>query len=92
MTKDSWLRDRAQLALKFAQDAQASLGGWRYEPGFDSDTSVTGWFVMALKSGRSAGLEVRESVFENVSKYLDQPHLSMGQGTAISLAKHLHPR
>lgn len=80
MTKDSWLRDRAQLALKFAQDAQASLGGWRYEPGFDSDTSVTGWFVMALKSGRSAGLEVRESVFENVSKYLDSAASFDGAG------------
>ena len=71
MTKDSWLRDRAQLAIDFAERAQASQGGWRYEPGFDSDTSVTGWFVMALKSGRSAGLEVRDTVFENVSGFLD---------------------
>ena len=25
----------------------------------DSDTSVTGWYVMALQSGRMAGLEVQ---------------------------------
>ena len=80
MTKDSWLRDRAQSAIDFAERSQASQGGWRYEPGFDSDTSVTGWFVMALKSGRSAGLEVRDSTFENVSKYLDSAQSFDGAG------------
>ena len=35
---------------------------------------------MALKSGRSAGLEVRESVFENVSKYLDSAASFDGAG------------
>ena len=80
MTKDSWLRDRAQLAIDYAEQAQASLGGWRYEPGFDSDTSVTGWFVMALKSGRSAGLEVRDSTFEKVSQYLDSASSFDGAG------------
>lgn len=71
MTKDSWLRDRAQLALNFAMEAQAEQGGWRYEPKFDSDTSVTGWFVMALESGRAAGLEVDISVLMKVNDYLD---------------------
>jgi hypothetical protein len=71
MTKDSWLRPRAQLALDFAMKSQSSQGGWRYEPKFDSDTSVTGWFVMALESGRAAGLEVEYSVMAKVSGYLD---------------------
>lgn len=71
MTKDSWLRQQAQLALDFAQDAQSPEGGWRYEPKFDSDTSVTGWFVMALESGRAAGLEVNISVLTRVNNYLD---------------------
>ena len=71
MTKDSWLRDRAQLALDFAMEAQSAQGGWRYEPNFDSDTSVTGWFVMALESGRAAGLEVDISVLLKVNDYLD---------------------
>lgn len=71
MTKDSWLRQQAQLALDFAQRSQAPEGGWRYEPNFDSDTSVTGWFVMALESGRAAGLDVNVSVLTKVNDYLD---------------------
>ncbi|MCH5372969.1 MAG: hypothetical protein JJ992_03255, partial [Planctomycetes bacterium] len=71
MTKDSWLRDRAQLAIDFAMEAQSEQGGWRYEPKFDSDTSVTGWYVMALESGRAAGLDVDVSVLLKVNDYLD---------------------
>lgn len=91
MTKDSWLRDRAQAAIDFAERAQASQGGWRYEPGFDSDTSVTGWFVMALASGRSAGLEVRESVFENVGNYLDTAASFDGAGYGYQARKDPTP-
>ncbi|MEE2934699.1 MAG: prenyltransferase/squalene oxidase repeat-containing protein [Planctomycetota bacterium] len=71
MTKDSWLRGPAQLAIDFAEDAQSPQGGWRYEPNVDSDTSITGWYVMALESGRSAGLEVNVSVLTKVDEYLD---------------------
>ena len=71
MTRDSWLRPRAQLAIDFAENAQSPEGGWRYEPKFDSDTSVTGWFLMALKSGESAELEVNDSIMRNVTKFLD---------------------
>ncbi len=71
MTKDSWLRPRAQLAVDFAHESQSEEGGWRYEPKFDSDTSVTGWFVMALQSARSGGLVVNDSIFRFVDSYLD---------------------
>ena len=33
-------------------------GGWRYDPRKPGDTSVTGWQVMALKSGQMADLNV----------------------------------
>ncbi|GAA5505378.1 prenyltransferase/squalene oxidase repeat-containing protein [Novipirellula caenicola] len=78
MTKDSWLRDKAQIAIEYAQDAQGAQGGWRYYPKSDSDTSVTGWFVMALESGSSAGLEVNRSVLYNVEGYLDLAQASGG--------------
>ena len=71
MTQDSWLRPYAQSAIDFAHKSQSSQGGWRYQPNADSDTSVTGWFVMALESARSSGLEVDGSVFYGVNKYLD---------------------
>jgi squalene cyclase len=71
MTRDSWLRPHAQLAINFAEKAQSEAGGWRYEPKFDSDTSMTGWYVMALESGRAAKLEVNISVLTRVMLYLD---------------------
>lgn len=71
MTGDSWIRPYAQLSCDFAAGAQSPQGGWRYQPRFDSDTSVTGWFVMGLKSGEAAGLEISEYIWPKVEKYLD---------------------
>ena len=56
MTGDRALRGPAQAALDFIAAAQAPDGGWRYSPGEPGDTSVTGWQIMALKSGQMAGL------------------------------------
>ncbi len=71
MTQDSWLRRPSELAVEFATESQAAEGGWRYEPGFDSDTSVTGWFLMGLKSAQSAGIPVKQKVFYGVIRFLD---------------------
>jgi len=80
MTKDSWLREPAQRAIRFAEAAQSGLGGWRYEPREGADVSVTGWFVMALESGRSAGLEVDRAVLYGVDEYLDSVQSYEGAG------------
>ncbi|SMP63466.1 hypothetical protein SAMN06265222_10883 [Neorhodopirellula lusitana] len=71
MTGDSWIRPYAQLSCDFACEAQSPEGGWRYQPRFDSDTSVTGWFLVGLKSGEAAGLKVDHYVFPPVDSYLD---------------------
>jgi len=71
MTNDSSLRDVAQKALDYCTQSQSPQGGWRYEPGRESDTSVTGWFVMALQSGRMAKLNVPEETLKKVTAYLD---------------------
>jgi hypothetical protein len=71
MTKDNSLRRPAQKALDYAVQAQSPIGGWRYEPGTDADTSVTGWFGTALWSGKMAGLKVPAESFERISSYLD---------------------
>ena len=71
MTRDSWLHDKAQLAVDCAEQWQAEEGGWRYQPGFDSDTSITGWFVMVLQSALSAGLKVNQAVLYRVPEFLD---------------------
>jgi hypothetical protein len=72
MTKDDQYRKPAQLALDYCIKAQSPEGGWRYEPRQDSDTSVTGWFVMALQSAMMAGLEVPSPSLDSISKFLDK--------------------
>jgi Prenyltransferase and squalene oxidase repeat len=72
MTDDYQYRDAAQKAVNYCIKIQAPEGGWRYEPGIDSDMSVTGWFVMALQSARMAGLDVPSPTLSRVSGFLDQ--------------------
>ncbi len=69
---DERYRAPAQRALDFIVAAQNTSrnGGWRYSPGEAGDTSVFGWQIMALTSGRLAGLEVPETTFENCAKWL----------------------
>jgi hypothetical protein len=46
-------------------------GGWRYSPRQGSDTSVSGWQVMALKSGELAGLRVPSDTYRRLTRWLD---------------------
>jgi hypothetical protein len=71
MTQDEDLRLPVQLALDFITDTQHErLGGWRYRPGIESDTSVTGWMMMALQSGRLAQLETDEKTWTGIRQWL----------------------
>ena len=72
ISKDKRLREPAERSIAYTLAAQSkSKGGWRYNPGEDSDTSITGWQYMALHSARLAGLEVPEEHFERARKWLD---------------------
>ena len=71
MTQDDQFAQPAQLAIDYAVKIQSNEGGWRYRPGVDSDTSVTGWFVMGLQSALMAGLDVPNATLARISKYLD---------------------
>jgi hypothetical protein len=74
MTQDSQLREPCQRALAYIAKTQDDQGGWRYyaEPQLrQSDTSVTGWMMMALQSGRLAGLEVPESTWDGIRQWLE---------------------
>ncbi len=80
MTQDPQLRDPAQRALDFIVASQhTERGGWRYSPGVGSDTSVTGWMMMALKSGELAGLEVPAATYQKIEKWLDGAQQSRGE-------------
>lgn len=71
MTGDKELRDAAQKSIRYAEKSQGKNGGWRYQPREAGDTSVTGWYVMALISARMAGLDVDSEVLERVHQFLD---------------------
>ena len=72
LTKDPALRDPAQRALDFIVAGQhPEFGGWRYRPKFESDTSVSGWQLMALKSGEMASLKVPKEAYTKVTSWLD---------------------
>ncbi|WP_231845940.1 prenyltransferase/squalene oxidase repeat-containing protein [Rhodopirellula baltica] len=82
MTDDSALRGPAQAAVDYCVNAQSAAGGWRYRPRLDSDLSVTGWYVMALTSAESAGLEVPASTLRMANTYLDT--VQMYDGSSYS--------
>lgn len=70
MTRDEHIGAAARKAVAFIERAQhQASGGWRYYPGDPGDTSVSGWQVMALKSGQLAGLPVNSLVFDNSQKW-----------------------
>lgn len=80
MTSDPRFRRAAAQAVKYCVAAQdKEKGGWRYQPRVDSDTSVTGWFVMALQSARMAELQVPNKTLIEASRYLDSASIDDGR-------------
>lgn len=77
MTQDPWLKPVAQKAIDYIVTTQnAERGGWRYTAGVSSDTSVTGWMLMALKSGELANLNVPTDTYDRMRKWLDRAQVS----------------
>jgi hypothetical protein len=72
MTRDPGLKEVAQGALDFIEYAQDKKGGgWRYTPGEPGDTTVTGWQLMALKSGQMANLHIHSPNFYLACNFLN---------------------
>ncbi|MEX2186424.1 MAG: hypothetical protein WD875_06510 [Pirellulales bacterium] len=78
MTGDPRLKEPAQRAIDFIVRAQhREFGGWRYsavpgDDGYDSDTSVSGWMMMALRSAELAKLDVPKETFTRVEGWLQR--------------------
>ncbi len=89
MTQDPELREPAQLAVRFICETQhPTRGGWRYDldsqgRSRESDTSVSGWQLMALKSAQMAGLEVPSEVLAKVDGWLDLAQASQADGQYV---------
>jgi hypothetical protein len=53
---------------RWRKDAPYDQGGWRYVDDFDqndSDLSVTGWYLMSLRSARNAGFNVPKQAIDD---------------------------
>ncbi|HEV3165239.1 MAG TPA: prenyltransferase/squalene oxidase repeat-containing protein [Isosphaeraceae bacterium] len=81
MTSDPALSDEVRTALSRAVDLilkaqdlrkdSNNAGGWRYQPASrDSDISVTGWQVMALRAAKSVGCAVPAANIDHAIDYL----------------------
>src|SRR5258708_11194603 len=81
MTSDAKLADEARTALThavklilLAQNLHKNpdnAGGWRYHPtSRDSDISVSGWQILALRAAKSAGCAVPSENIDRAVEYL----------------------
>lgn len=91
MTKDRTFVDQASRSLDYSLAAQADNGGWRYAPREPGDMSVTGWFMMALKSGEIAGLSVPDESFDRIRRFLDTVSVDGGTRYGYRVDSPLRP-
>jgi hypothetical protein len=74
-------RSAADLVLR-AQSVPKDrfhFGGWRYYPSSqDSDLSVTGWQLLALRAAKDAGLEVPKKHIDQALAYVKRCHHPSG--------------
>jgi hypothetical protein len=62
----------AQKAMDYSVlHHQRDYGGWRYGPKAAGDLSVSGWYIMQLKSGKVAGLKVPGQAWQGAIQFLD---------------------
>ncbi|MHC4342254.1 MAG: prenyltransferase/squalene oxidase repeat-containing protein [Planctomycetota bacterium] len=73
MTRNPRYKKPAQEGLNFIARARNPYLAWRYEPrGGENDSSVTGWMVMALKSGKFGGLDIDPDAFEGARQWIEK--------------------
>jgi len=73
MTRNVRYKRPAQKGLDFISMARNPYLAWRYEPqGGENDLSMTGWMVMALKSGKYAGLLIDPDAFEGARRFVSK--------------------
>lgn len=86
MTRDPELREPARKAVQFICKTQhPTRGGWRYfvdarGVSTETDTSVSGWMLMALKSAQMAELEVPEETLAKIDDWLQTAAAPRAEG------------
>ena len=78
------LREAAQNAIRYIEYAQVQqgqfVGGWRYRAGESpGDLSVSGWQMLALKSGLLSGLQVKSTTLTRAELFLNSTQYDEGR-------------
>ncbi len=72
MSENAALRGPAQKAADYSVKVHQKPGsGWRYRPGTEADLSVTGWFVMQIKSAAVARLTVPGTAMQGAMAFTE---------------------
>jgi len=82
MARNPKVGEAAQKAIDWSVDShQHDYSGWRYMPKDNRgcDTSVSGWFIMQLKSAKIAGLKVEGKGFAGAMSWLDSVTTKPGE-------------
>ena len=82
MAGDPQIGAAAQKAADYSVKVhQAAYSGWRYDPKESPDLSVTGWFVMQLKSAKMVNLRADGAGLSGASNFLDKTIDKEGRGS-----------
>jgi Prenyltransferase and squalene oxidase repeat len=81
-TIDTRIRRPLERAIQYIHQRQNPDGGWRYRLGTQSDMSMFGWQLMALKSAEIAGIPMAEDVREKMIRFLIARSLGENSGLA----------
>src|SRR5262249_19767872 len=61
------------VILRAQRNAGVHKGGWRYRmDGFDSDMSVSGWQIMALRAAKNLGCDVPPEAIDRAIEYVQR--------------------
>jgi hypothetical protein len=72
MTGDPRVKPAAEKACGFIAASQhPARGGWRYTPRSDADLSVSGWMLVAVRSGALGGLKTDPRTLDGVRGLLE---------------------
>jgi hypothetical protein len=76
------LEKAVNVILKAQRIGGAHKGGWRYtvDPNGDSDISVTGWQLMALRAAKNVGCDVPPDSIDDAVDYIKRCHNSRTGG------------
>lgn len=83
---------RLIVAAQDVHKPDAYAGGWRYEVNSpDSDLSVTGWNLLALRACQDVGINVPKTAFARAMKFVARCFNPAGRGFAYQPGDPAHP-